>query len=138
MNIFKYVEKAIAFALVVFGLSWALQSPSFAAGLEGTWKLTSLGDSSVPKEVVITATFDPAEKRISGNAECNIYFAPYTSTEDTIKLTGSVISTRAYCPDGVKYLSAIESSKSYKVSDQELTINTDNPNAGVLKFVKAQ
>ena len=52
MNIFKYVKKAITFALVVFGLSWALQSPSFAAGLEGTWKLTSLGDSSVPSEVL--------------------------------------------------------------------------------------
>ncbi|WP_257236655.1 hypothetical protein [Nostoc sp. 'Peltigera malacea cyanobiont' DB3992] len=35
MNIFKYIKKAIVFALIVFSLSLALQSPSYAAGLEG-------------------------------------------------------------------------------------------------------
>ncbi|MDZ8106225.1 MAG: META domain-containing protein [Nostoc sp. DedQUE12a] len=137
----KYIKKAITFALVVFGLSWALQSPSFAVGLEGNWKLTSLGDSSLPSGVEITATFDPAESAFRGKAPCNIYLTKYTSTEDKIKLTDYVVTTRAYCPyinEESKYIRAIESSNSYKVSDQELTINTDDPNAKVLKFVKPQ
>lgn len=140
MNIFKYFKKAIVFALVVLGLSWALQSPSFAAGLEGNWKLTTLGDSPVPKEVEITAQFDPSENRIVGRAVCNQYFTHYQSTEDTIRLEGPVASTRMFCGDDreYQYIRAIESLKSYKVSDQELTINTDDPNARVLKFVKAQ
>ena len=141
MDIFKYVKKAIAFALVVFGLSWALQSPSFAAGLEGSWKLTSLGNSSVPQGVEITVNFDPSNNVITGKAVCNQYFGSYQSTEDAITLTRPLASTRAYCgvDEEYQYLSAIESSKSYKVSDKDLTINTSNPDTGdekVLKFVK--
>jgi len=139
MNIFKYIKKAIVFSLVVFGLSWALQSPSFAAGLEGNWKLTTLGDSPVPAEVQITANFDPSEHRINGIVVCNAYVSGYESTEDAIRLR-PVASTRAYCGDDrdYQYIRAIELSKSYKVSDQELTINTDDPKANVLKFVKVQ
>ncbi|MDZ8029101.1 MAG: META domain-containing protein [Nostoc sp. DedQUE01] len=139
MNIFKYIKKAIVFTLVVFGLSWALQSPSFAAGLEGNWKLTTLGDSPVPAEVEITANFDPSEHRINGRVVCNLYFSQYKSTEDAITLS-PVVSTRAYCGDEreSQYIQALESFKSYKVSDQELTINTDYPRANVLKFVKVQ
>ncbi|RCJ18383.1 hypothetical protein A6S26_29105 [Nostoc sp. ATCC 43529] len=139
MNIFKYIKKAIVFSLVVFGLSWALQSPSFAAGLEGNWKLTTLGDSPVPAEVQITANFDPSEHGINGRVVCNQYFSGYESTEDAITLR-PVISTRAYCGDDrdYQYIRAIELSKSYKVSDQELTINTNDPKANVLKFVKVQ
>ncbi|WP_445633289.1 DUF306 domain-containing protein [Nostoc sp. DSM 114161] len=140
MNIFQYFKKAIVFALVVLGLSWTLQSPSFAAGLEGNWKLTTLGDSPVPKELLIIAQFDPIDNLIQGIAVCNRYFGNYESTEDTIRFQGRVVSTRAYCGDDreYQYLRAIESSNSYKVSDGELTINTDDPNARVLKFVKAQ
>ncbi|MEH2207556.1 MAG: META domain-containing protein [Nostoc sp.] len=139
MNIFKYIKKAIVFALVVFGLSWALQSPSFAVGLEGNWKLTTLGDSPVPAQVQITANFEPSEHAINGRVVCNQYFSGYQSTEDAITFR-PVISTRAYCGDEreYQYIRAIESSKSYKVNDQELTINTDDPKANVLKFVKAQ
>ncbi|MDZ8083786.1 MAG: META domain-containing protein [Nostoc sp. SerVER01] len=139
MNIFKYIKKAIVFTLVVFGLSWALQSPSFAAGLEGNWKLTTLGDSPVPAEVQITANFDPSQHGINGLVVCNGYFAGYESTEDAITLR-PVASTLRYCGDEreQQYIQAIQSSKSYKVSDQELTINTDYPRANVLKFVKVQ
>ncbi|WP_414571311.1 META domain-containing protein [Nostoc sp. CCY 9925] len=140
MNIFQYFKKAIVFALVVLSLSWALQNPSFAAGLEGDWKLTTLGDSPVPKQVEITAQFDPSGNIIAGTVVCNRYFINYQSTEDTITPTGSIITTRAYCGDDreYQYVDAIQSLKSYKISDGELTINTDAPNARVLKFVKAQ
>ncbi|MEH1986908.1 META domain-containing protein [Nostoc sp.] len=141
MNIFKYIKKAIVFALVVFSLSWAFQSPSYAAVLEGKWKLTSLNNSPVPEQVKITATFDPAESRITGGVNFGgspvSYFGSYKSTENKIELPNGVARPRVYFgTDGEEYFSTLDSAKSYDLSNQKLTIS--DYSGRKLSFVKAE
>ncbi|MBD2526005.1 META domain-containing protein [Nostoc sp. FACHB-133] len=141
MNIFKYIKKVIVFALVVFSLSLALQSPSYAAALEGKWKLTSLNNSPVPEQFNITVAFDPNESRITGNANTGFapvpYFGSYKSTENTVELLGPVIKPLIYLgEEGEKYFSTLNSAESYDIQDQKLTI-TDYFGKK-LSFVKAE
>ncbi|OYD93317.1 hypothetical protein CDG76_21860 [Nostoc sp. 'Peltigera membranacea cyanobiont' 210A] len=141
MNIFKYIKKAIVFALVVFSLSLALQSPSYAAGLEGKWKLTSLNDSPVPEQFNITVAFDPNEGRITGNVNTGFapisYFGSYKSTENKIELPNGVVKPLIYFgPEGEEYFSTLNSAESYDVKDQKLTIT--NYRDRKLSFVKAE
>lgn len=143
MNIFKYIKKAIVFALIVFSLSWALQSPSYAAGLEGKWKLTSLNNSPVPEQFKITAAFDPNESRITGSADTGItpgpisYFGSYKSTENNIELSGGVVKPLIYFgPEGEEYFSTLSSAESYELKDKKLTIS--DYSGRKLSFVKAE
>ncbi|MEH1788971.1 META domain-containing protein [Nostoc sp.] len=141
MKVFKYIKKAIVFALVVFSLSLALQSPSYAAGLEGKWKLTSLNDSSVPEEVKITATFDPNQNRLEGSVDTGFvpirYFGSYESTDNTIQAPG-VVRPRVFIGnEAEEYFSTLSSAQSYDVKDQKLTIS-DYSGRRKLSFVKAE
>ncbi|QLE42018.1 META domain-containing protein [Nostoc sp. C052] len=137
MNIFKYIKKAIVFALVVFSLSLALQSPSYAAGLEGKWKLTSLNNSLVPEQLQITAAFDTDESVITGNAGPIPYFGSYKSTDNTIELAKGVVKPPIYLgPEPEEYFSTLSSAKSYDLSGQKLTISSDSGRK--LSFIKAE
>ncbi|RCJ38451.1 hypothetical protein A6769_08565 [Nostoc punctiforme NIES-2108] len=137
MNIFKYIKKAIVFALILFSLSLALQSPSYAVILEGKWKLTSLNNSPVPEQFKITAAFDPDESLITGNVGPIPYFGSYKSTDNKIELSNGVIKPLVYLgPEPEEYFSTLSSAQSYDLSNQKLTIT--NYSGKKLSFVKAE
>jgi heat shock protein HslJ len=74
-----------------------------AAPLENTiWQLTGLADGELNAALAIhqvTATFDPVELRISGNAGCNRYFSSYKLDGEQLVIPEAVASTRRMCAE---------------------------------------
>jgi heat shock protein HslJ len=140
MNILRYIKKSLVFALAVFCLTFALQNPSYAATISGSWQLSSLGGESLLPGTKITATFE--DSNTYGNAGCNQYFTAYSQSEPSNIQFRPVGSTRMYCPTpGVmeqefKYIRALESATSYEVTDTKLKLNYDENKS--LEYIKAQ
>ncbi len=139
MKSFKFIRKAIILTLAVCSLILALTSPSYAAELQGSWRLKSLEGSPVLPSTQITAKFDTSsDPTVSGSAGCNRYFASFSFSIYSIKFSG-ISSTKMFCSNldlgqEEKYFRALESATSYNITDQELII--DSPD-GSLIYVKA-
>lgn len=100
--------------------------------LEGpTWVLIAYGDPADPSPALadhaVTATFDPAEQRLTGNASCNRYFAHYDVDGGRLTVDGAG-STRKACADPdvnaqeQAYLAAIGAAESFSIADGLLRI----------------
>jgi heat shock protein HslJ len=141
MKIFKYIKQTIVFGLALFCLTLALQSPSYAANLEGSWQLESLSSVPVLDDAEITAQFvDDPDNVVYGSGGCNRYFAPVTPDSVRIEI-GDIASTKMFCEGDImrqeyKYFDALNSATSYKVSDQNLQLNYGNNES--LIFIKAR
>jgi len=121
--------------LIVLAFTFGACAKPGAAPLEDTtWILKSYGEQgnllTVLEGTEITATFDSAEKRVSGSAGCNSYFGDYQLNDNT--LTFLVIGhTEMYCmePEGAmeqetQYLKTLNSAESYQVKDGTLQVNS--------------
>jgi heat shock protein HslJ len=106
------------------------------------WRLTSFGaegaESPVIEGTTITLKFG-ADGRAGGSGGCNSYGGEYSERGDTLSI-GQIISTKRACLEQganeqeQRYLSALESAGSFKLSDGRLTIfRGDGP--GALNFV---
>ena len=100
------------------------------------WILESHNDNGNVREVLngseITATFDSAEKVVSGTAGCNHYFGDYEVDGNRLSLS-SVGSTEMACmePQGVmeqeqRYLNTLLAAESYQISGEQLQITAGN------------
>ena len=121
--------------LIVLAFTFGACAKPDSAPLEDTtWILKSYGEQgnllTVLEGTEITATFDSAEKRVSGSAGCNSYFGDYQLNDNT--LTFLVIGhTEMYCmePEGAmeqetQYLKTLNSAESYQVKDGTLQVNS--------------
>lgn len=121
--------------LIVLAFTFGACAKPGSAPLEDTtWILKSYGEQgnllTVLEGTEITATFDSAEKRVSGSAGCNSYFGDYQLNDNT--LTFLVIGhTEMYCmePEGAmeqetQYLKTLNSAESYQVKDGTLQVNS--------------
>jgi heat shock protein HslJ len=142
MNIFKYIKKALVFGMAVFCLTLAFQSPSYAATLEGNWRLESLGGFPVLRMTEITAQFhDAPNGDITGTGGCNRYFGGFSTDSGNIKI-GPVASTFMACDQlrmrqESRYFQALQSATSYEVSDENMQLTSGSDNQS-LKYVKAK
>ncbi|MGJ5672273.1 MAG: META domain-containing protein [Nostochopsis sp.] len=142
MNIFKYIKKAIVFGMALFCLTLAFQSPSYAAGLKGSWQLESLGGVPVLENTQITAEFEnDVHGSISGSGGCNRYFGTrFTANSGRITTTSGGATVMSCGPSKdkqeMKYFTALHSAKSYEVSDQNLKLTYGADQS--LRYVKAE
>lgn len=99
------------------------------------WVLESYGESGNLQAVLegtqITATFESAERQITGSAGCNSYFGAYEINGNKLMI-GPVGSTEMYCmePEGVmdqetEYLKALQAASNYEIVDGKLRIYSE-------------
>lgn len=102
-----------------------------AASLVGpTWLMTAFnngrgGFQSALADVKVTAIFD-AEGKLTGNAGCNTYNAPYTVDGASIKI-GPPATTRMMCAQNIMtqetaYLNALTKAATFKIEGNKLTM----------------
>ena len=130
--------------IVVLGLI-ACGTGAGEAMLEDTvWVLESYGGPGNLKAVLadteITAEFVSSERTVKGSAGCNSYFGSYELEGSQLSIPGPIGATEMYCaePEGVmdqeqEYLMLLESSDSYTMDSDELTINCGSE---VLVFIE--
>jgi heat shock protein HslJ len=108
----------------------ALAAPAALAGTN--WDVTSVNNG---KEAVVSLILDTkitlsfgTDDRVSGNAGCNTYNGPYTSTDTTLTV-GPLINTLMAClePSGLmeqetQYLAALQKAATYEIQGTKLTI----------------
>ena len=127
---------AVADALTIFDASgnallvYDAQASTPLAG-PATWVATSYNNGKNAVVSVIDGTAPTAifgtDGTVSGNATCNQYFGPYTTTGDSIKI-GPLGSTRMACADQAQsdqetaFLAALEASKTYAISGSTLEL----------------
>lgn len=102
-----------------------------------TWQLVQMTDTTgnwiTPiADTVLTANFDAAQKRLSGSAGCNRYFATYQQdAQDAAQLTvGMAASTRMACAEAVlnqeqAFLQQLSAIRSYQIEGDRLTLYND-------------
>ena len=127
---------ATADSLVIFDaagaeiLAFAAEAATPLAG-PATWVATSYNNG---KDAVVSVIADTAptavfgtDGTVSGNATCNRYFGPYTTTGSAIKI-GPLGSTMMACPDTAQqdqetaYLAALQASTTYSISGSTLEL----------------
>jgi len=95
------------------------------------WVLESYGDpddlNSILEDTEITAELSSTEKRVSGSAGCNKYFAGYEINQNELTLTSPVGSTRMACPEAVmnqeaEYLEILQNIESFDIEGDQLRI----------------
>ncbi len=128
----KIVLMTILSALAVVGLTAC--GPTKTALDDTEWVLESYGEQGDLQAVLegteITASFDGAERQVTGSAGCNSYFSDYEASGN--KLSFSVIAqTEMYCeaPEGVmeqerEYLTLLLDTATFMVEDSQLTISS--------------
>jgi len=95
------------------------------------WILASYGDpdnlTMVLEDTEITAIFNSPERRISGSAGCNNYFAEYEINQNELTLNSPVGSTKMACPEAVmnqeaEYLEILQNIESFDIEGVQLRI----------------
>jgi heat shock protein HslJ len=96
-----------------------------------TWYVTSYNNGKGAVTSVIDGTAPTAvfgtDGTVSGNATCNRYFGPYTTTGNAIKI-GPLGSTMMACPDTAQqdqetaYLAALQASTTYSINGLTLEL----------------
>lgn len=133
----------------------ASAAPASAQGTAGgpsalettTWGLESFGTANSPQPQIagsaITLTFSSTDRRVSGSAGCNEYFAEYTLQGNQLQI-GLPGVTRKLCraPQGIMeqeqhFLAALEKVASYQVQGEHLELRADGGKT-VLLFRAAQ
>jgi heat shock protein HslJ len=108
--------------------------------LEGSmWVLVSYGDPANPTPVLeigdaVTATFDAAEGRVSGNATCNRYFASYSVEGNSIEIdqAGSTMMACLSPELGEQeqaFLAALGAAETFEIEGDTLRISYDGVQA---------
>ena len=108
------------------------QSAPAQTALRGTqWSLVELDGKAValPKDQrVPTLVLAANGGRASGFAGCNQWSASYTSSGDTLRITGMVM-TRMFCVNAMdlekQYAAALESARTYRIKDTRLELLAD-------------
>jgi heat shock protein HslJ len=109
------------------------ESSSGPTALSGHWEATSYYTGNAIQSVIIgtTLTADFTKTTISGDAGCNLYNGPYTTSgTDTITI-GPIASTLRACADPAvgtqeqQYLAALQLAKSYRVAGDHLDLLRD-------------
>lgn len=103
--------------------------PLGAADLVGTWKLQSLEGKSVDDtDLVPTLEFDFVGKKISGNAGCNTYNAPFTLSKNVINIK-PMITTRMACDkmdQENSFVNALKGRVDIDIENNNLVLRRDN------------
>jgi len=114
--------------------------PLTVADLAGTWTLMSIQGSSANTlfgdETAPSIEFNASDKRVSGNAGCNRYNAPFKLTGDILEVS-TPVSTRMACPhmEGEnKFLKLIATKAKLELEDNMLTLRQDGRE--LLRFTK--
>lgn len=110
----------------------AAQAPSAQSTLRGTqWSLVELAGKAVATpqgERAPTLLLAADGSRANGFAGCNQWSASYTATDDTLRLTG-MIMTRMFCTGRMDlerdYAAALEAARSYRINDARLELVAD-------------
>ena len=133
------VIAVVAILIVVFA-TWILMPSSQACITNTEWTLVSYGSKEnqlkVLPNVKATATF--SEGKVTGSASCNRYFTSYEVDGSSLRITSPIGSTMMMCQEDVMrqetaFLSALQTSKSYRISGNTLEIEY---NGGTLTFTK--
>jgi heat shock protein HslJ len=121
--------------------------PQVAALQRGTWLLQTYGSSGRPAATMprteLTATFNPGQGQVSGEAGCNRFFATYSRQADSLQV-GATGSTRMQCdsPAGVMqqetlYLTLLSQAQTFRVdSSPTETLFIDCSDGQVLVFTR--
>ncbi len=128
-------------AIIIVGIAaWMFISSPQACIADTEWKLVSYGSKSNPQKALpnVKATAKFSEGKITGKASCNNYFTSYEVDGSSLRITSPIGSTMMMCEEDVMlqetaFLSALETSKSYKISGNTLEIEY---NGGTLTFTK--
>ena len=108
-------------------------SSSGSDALSGHWEATSFYTGNAIQSAIIgtTLTADFTKTTISGDAGCNLYNGPYTTSgTDTIAI-GPLASTLRACADPAvgtqeqQYLAALQLAKTYRVTGDKLELLRD-------------
>ena len=130
--------------LVFFNASRADASIPADAGIEGIeWLLTEVSGTPVSPlagEKQPHILLDPAQKKVSGFAGCNSFFAGYTLDGATLKF-GPAGSTRMACPDletglETEVFKALDQTRAWKIQDNVLLFLDDS--AVLARFAMAR
>jgi len=107
-----------------------------SASLENTiWVLESYGEPgklhAVLEDTEVTATFDSVEGKVTGSAGCNNYFSGYEVKDNELLIPGPIGATKMSCGEQIdkqeyEYLTTLETSESYQVEGDKLTITCGN------------
>ena len=124
------------FALIVLAITMFLVGCGKSSGLEdAVWVLESYGAQGNLKAVLadteVTATFNSAERQVTGSGGCNHYFGSYEVNDDNLSIPGPIGATEMSCGEQKdaqerEYLGILRVAESYKIEDGKLTINCGN------------
>ena len=111
----------------------AAQAPSAQTPLRGTqWSLVELDGKAITTradEKAPTLLLAADGSRANGFAGCNQWSASYTTTEDTLRLTG-MIMTRMFCTGRMdlekQYATALEAARNYRITNSRLELLVDS------------
>jgi len=130
---------AALLAVGAYALSGGFQ-PKLA--LEETeWVLVSYGPKDAQQAALstaeVTATFDRAEGRVSGNGSVNRYFGSYTVDGNKLTIGENLGSTKMAGPadamnQEMAYFNLLAAAESFKIAGERLEIATSN--GGLLVF----
>ena len=94
-----------------------------------SWKLTEMAGKAVERNAEeprsYTITFDETDKRVSGMAGCNRFFATYEEIPVRKLKLGPIGSTRMMCPDmkqETAFLQMLEKTDSYTIDGDMLML----------------
>lgn len=87
--------KKILFAFLALIIASCGGSKEVIANLDGKYQLRLLDEKDVSAED-LSFTFNPSEKRISGETTCNGFSAQYTQENNVLSI-GRAMSTRMFC-----------------------------------------
>ncbi len=98
------------------------------------WVLESYGEQGDLQAVLegteITASFDGAERQVTGSAGCNSYFSSYEVSGNKLSFS-AIAQTEMYCdaPEGVmeqerEYLNTLQAAESYEIENGKLQITS--------------
>lgn len=104
----------------------------------GDWKNTRIDGEKFEAESIPVMFFDMEKMIVGGKDGCNSYNAEIKNLSNSALLFGNIASTKMMCPEmeiADKFLAALNSVVSYKVSGNELVMLNEDGNE-VLAFTK--
>ena len=121
--------KKIIFAFLALIIASCGGSKEVIATLDGEYQLRLLDEEDVSAED-LSFTFNPSEKRISGETTCNGFSAQYTQENNVLSI-GRAMSTRMYCEGRMemeqKIISSLEDVARVEKNGKDLVFySTDN------------
>lgn len=121
--------KKIIFAFLALIIASCGGSKEVIANLDGEYQLRLLDEEDVSAED-LSFTFNPSEKRISGETTCNGFSAQYTQENNVLSI-GRAMSTRMYCEGRMemeqKIISSLEDVARVEKNGKDLVFfSTDN------------